>query len=606
MKPFKRTLIELFGEKRRYIVPLYQRKYAWTAEPNLRLLWEDVLNAVSQINVDRTKITPHFMGAMVIAQKKTFGQAVPAFEVIDGQQRLTTIQLFLLAFRDTVASASPEYEAELNRYILNDGIMADSAQERYKLWPTITDRRRFVQIVDPDVETDGTLFDLDVEEGAGELIEFAYEFFSDRIRSHVFDDDLFDKVKTAHLFEALKDYLAIVAIELEEGDDPQTIFETLNSRGVDLTQSDLIRNLIFQRAAAQEMEDGTLVSDRLYSKYWLPLDRAFWAETESRGRQTLPRLDWMLTDYLSMQQRKVVSSTHLATDYRKWSKQTANFESIEEELSEIFAVSINAKRLISQKQDDCLGRFGQLASIFDTTTMFPLVLYLAKMAKSNEILAECLTHLESYIVRRDICRLTTKNYNNVFIDVLKNLEASEGDIVENLAVLLRSGTSETNLWPSDDLFALKWEREKQYRSGRQKRLVYVLTNIELALASGFSEAIEIKGALSVEHIMPQSWQAHWPLEVEDDPDDELSLDGVMAEVDRENAINTLGNLTLLTQKLNASVSNGPFQAKLAEINTHSRLSLNLELQSHTDWTEETIKSRARTHAQLAIGIWRKP
>jgi uncharacterized protein with ParB-like and HNH nuclease domain len=169
-----------------------------------------------------------------------------------------------------------------------------------------------VELVDPTVDTDGMSFDLDEDDMAGEKVEEAYDFFLGRVQSHIFKDGKFDEVKTAHLLEALKDYLAVVVIELEDGDDPQTIFETLNSRGVDLTQSDLIRNLIFQRAAALVMEGGDLISEKLYAKYWLPLDRAFWSVSDSRGRQTLPRLDWMLSDYLSMQRLRIVSTTHLA------------------------------------------------------------------------------------------------------------------------------------------------------------------------------------------------------------------------------------------------------------------------------------------------------
>jgi len=605
MKPSKQTLINLFGEKRRYIVPLYQRKYAWAAEPNLRLLWEDVLSAVGQINIDRTKITPHFMGAMVIAQKITFGQAVPAYEVIDGQQRLTTIQLFLLAFRDAVAEASPDYEAELNGYILNTGLMADPQQERYKLWPTITDRRRFVGLVDPSVDTDGLLFDSTEDDLAGEKIEQAYDFFFEHVQLHIFNDGEFDELKTAHLLEALKDYLAVVVIELEDGDDPQTIFETLNSRGVDLTQSDLIRNSIFQRAASLEMDGSDLKSDNLYSKYWLPLDRAFWAESDSRGRFTLPRLDWMLADYLSMQRLKTVSTTHLASEYRKWAMQEAKFDSLEAELKEIYETSRNAARIIAQDRNDCLGRFGYLSAIFDISTTFPLVLLLAKVAPDDEVLEHCLKHLESYIVRRDVCRFTTKNYNKVFIDIMKGLDLSAEKLADNLADLLKQGDRETNIWPDDKSFKNKWISEKQYRTGRQKRLVYILTEIEGQLKSSFSEGVVYQTELSVEHIMPQSWQDHWPMNAIEAPDDEFGLDDAMMAVERDSAVNTFGNLTLLTQKLNSSVSNGPFRNKLAAINSHSRLTLNLELQKFDEWDEDAIKTRAKEHAQLAIKVWKR-
>ena len=105
MKPYTRSIIELFDGKKRYLIPLYQRQYAWNVEPQLILLWEDICRAYERLIEDRASMTPHFMGAMVIAQIKTFGKEVQAFEVIDGQQRLTTFQLLLAALRD-VAKAN--------------------------------------------------------------------------------------------------------------------------------------------------------------------------------------------------------------------------------------------------------------------------------------------------------------------------------------------------------------------------------------------------------------------------------------------------------------------------------------------------------------------
>src|SRR5690554_1098967 len=100
MKPYTRSIIELFDGKKRYLIPLYQRQYAWNAEPQLTLLWEDITRACDRLLADRASMAPHFMGAMVVAQIKTYGKQVQAFEVIDGQQRLTTFQLLLAALRD--------------------------------------------------------------------------------------------------------------------------------------------------------------------------------------------------------------------------------------------------------------------------------------------------------------------------------------------------------------------------------------------------------------------------------------------------------------------------------------------------------------------------
>ena len=149
MKPYTRSIIGLFDGKRRYLIPLYQRQYSWREDPQIALLWEDLQLAVKRIEADRSNLVPHFMGAIVIYQVKTYGDQVQAFEVIDGQQRLTTFQLLLAALRDVATEYGSRYAPEVGKYLLNDGVMEVEDRERYKLWPSITDRIAFVKLIDP-------------------------------------------------------------------------------------------------------------------------------------------------------------------------------------------------------------------------------------------------------------------------------------------------------------------------------------------------------------------------------------------------------------------------------------------------------------------------
>ena len=142
MKPYTRSIIGLFDGKRRYLIPLYQRQYSWREEPQISLLWEDLMLAVKRIETDRSNVVPHFMGAIVICQIKTYGDQVQAFEVIDGQQRLTTFQLLLTALRDVAEDHESRYAPEVGKYLLNDGVMEVAEKERYTLWPSITDTSR--------------------------------------------------------------------------------------------------------------------------------------------------------------------------------------------------------------------------------------------------------------------------------------------------------------------------------------------------------------------------------------------------------------------------------------------------------------------------------
>lgn len=184
MKPFTRSIIDLFDGKRRYLIPLYQRQYSWREAPQIGLLWEDIERAVKRIEVDRSSLIPHFMGAIVISQVKTFGKQVQAFEVIDGQQRLTTFQLLLAALRDVADSHGSSYAREIGKYLLNDGVM-EREEERYKLWPSITDRRAFVKILDSTADLTGVAGLAENDELVGKASTSAYDAFRRRIAAHV-------------------------------------------------------------------------------------------------------------------------------------------------------------------------------------------------------------------------------------------------------------------------------------------------------------------------------------------------------------------------------------------------------------------------------------
>ena len=148
MKPYTRSIFDLFDGKRRYEVPLFQRQYVWKLEDHWEPLWEDIERKFVQ-RLDGAPSTPHFLGAMVLDQRRSYGNAVPVQLVIDGQQRLTTFQIFLSAFRDVCAAENERaYADECALYLKNTGIMQDEKVEQYKLWPTNLDRKQFSDVVD--------------------------------------------------------------------------------------------------------------------------------------------------------------------------------------------------------------------------------------------------------------------------------------------------------------------------------------------------------------------------------------------------------------------------------------------------------------------------
>jgi hypothetical protein len=256
---------------------MFQRQYVWTAEKQWQPFWEDIERKC----IERTKWTErleaaaisdereqieqqapaeHFLGAIVLDTIRTFGNEVQAQGVIDGQQRLTTLQVFLAAFRDLVVThAVDDYVDELNRYTRNTGTMADQPVERYKLWPTNMDQPAFKAVM-----SSGSLAELGKhhpevlkKHGAGApRLAQAYVFFwhriEDLLKRVLFSERIGSQPDVAHrvrmLYETLQYDLQLVSIELEGRDDPQVIFETLNARGEPLLPSDLLRNYLFWRA----------------------------------------------------------------------------------------------------------------------------------------------------------------------------------------------------------------------------------------------------------------------------------------------------------------------------------------------------------------------
>ncbi|WP_313198148.1 DUF262 domain-containing HNH endonuclease family protein [Rhizobium sp.] len=605
MKPYTRSIIELFDGKRRYLIPLYQRQYAWKTSPQLELLWEDIESATVRLKADRASVSPHFMGAIVISQVKTYGKEVQAFEIIDGQQRLTTFQLLLTALRDVAAKFESSYADEVSKYLENTGMMETPAIERFKLWPSLMDRRAFVSLIDKDADLDKIAKKPLDEDGIVKPAVAAHAYFQEKIAAHVTSEGQFDEHAMDILFEALKDGLAVVSIELEGGDDPQTIFETLNSRGVDLTAGDLMRNFIFQRAKGLGQKASSLIVDELYEKYWLPLDHAFWTENASRGRQTSSRLSWMLTDHVSMHLADTVSIEKLFDTYRRWILGARPFADVSEELVSISATAEVERRIFERTKGDPLGRFGIFADAFDVSTAMPLVIYLASKAEIGSRLPEALQILESYILRRDVCGLTTKAYNRLFVSILDKVRKAECDKVLALIETLSSRTAEIDKWPNDAELLHAWLGRDQYKGQRQPRLRYIFEMIEQRKRSKLNEDIEIKSALSIEHIMPRGWKEHWPIpELENMAEDEL--DHILRSADREQAINKFGNLTLLTQSLNATVSNGPFSVKMPAVRSNSSLALNRELNGFDTWNEDTIKLRGNALFETARQIWTPP
>jgi uncharacterized protein with ParB-like and HNH nuclease domain len=608
MKPDKLTVHDLFEQKRRYIVPLFQRPYVWNKEEQWQPLWQDIEDKADQIQADDGQVDnlgAHFLGAVVISEVRTFGKQVRTHEIIDGQQRLTTLQILLIAFRNFLRTVNyqdidSDVLDDITRLTINSGSVSEDI-EKYKVWPTATDRPAF------EFVSNGHNGHEDKTKKISRLIE-AYEFFYHMIDEYIqygeTDDDIqsertnYDSEAASRridaLIQALRRYLEIVVIELETGDDPQIIFETLNARGVPLLPSDLIRNFIFLQAS----RNGEDVAN-LYSRYWLRYDDSdtgqgdFWKAEEKQGRLLRPRIDLFFFHYLTLKTQREIKITHLFQEFRRWWEQVyAEFQTVEAVLLELQEYSQLYNKLMTLDTETRLGVFMARLKVMEINTIYPLILYLYGGHDGLSDINQIIIYLESYLVRRMVCSLSTKNYNKLFPQIIRELRRAEKVDAVILWNILSSFEGDAGRWPKNEEFEQRWKTLAIYKRIAQSRTRMILEALDIQQVSNKQEQIYIKDKLSIEHIYPQTPDASvWP------------------PLPNSDIVHTIGNLTLLTTPLNSSVSNGAFVLKRVEIAHQSRLRLNVyfqDLVGKDTWTADDIAERGSQLFSLAASIWPTP
>ena len=349
-------LLALFEKKMRLEVPLFQRQYVWNREVHWEPLWEDISRKFREFLEGRKNAPVYFLGAMVLDQKQTPATHVEKRQVIDGQQRLTTLQIFLAALRDFCREHDcDELAKEFDAYTTNRGLMANPDVDKFKVWPTQFDRSQFIDVVGlgsrAAIEGKHPLVKRKyarMPEPRPRMVE-AYIFFSDEIREFFLGTDQEPPVaadqplsgRIDEAFQALKNAIQIVAIDLETGDDAQVIFETLNARGEPLLPADLLRNYIFLRAARTEEPQ-----EELYEKYWRSFDEDFWREEVRQGRLIRPRSDLFMQHFLTSRQMVDIPIKHLFVEYRFWIERARPFESVAAELAVLAEQRQDFRRLV--------------------------------------------------------------------------------------------------------------------------------------------------------------------------------------------------------------------------------------------------------------------
>lgn len=624
MKADAKPLKRLLPGTDRYVVPLYQRPYVWVHDANdpekdrLGPYWTDIKETadaymersklVAQADGDESRVapmTPHFFGAVVIDQPVKEGE-VTTQEVIDGQQRLTTTLLFLAAAtRMCDAKGMHKHASRLRRLWQQDEDLELTGLARFKLSPTRQDQDAFLAVMEG----------VSLASNRKSNVTDAYNFFVGQLDEWAEDlpagseESYFDALR-----DTLYDHLLLVDIRLEDGDNAQGIFESLNAQGEKLLAMDLVKNEVFRRAKRA----GTGIDlDALDRETWSPrFSDPWWRASIRQGRYVRPRAELFLMHWLIDQKGTDISASALYIEFQAIArKEMDEPSSVKPFLDRFIADADRYKSLDSLADGTPERRFFDRLAVLDTSVVYPLVLRLWRWADDDQIsradLRLALVGIESYLVRRFVVIPSAgKNYNNLVLGVLRTIGTATQPVnnpVQQLIGYLSESEEKTRVWPSNEAFIDQLSTQKFYQGYSRRRDEFLLRVIEdrLRRSSAKTEQGSAPTGLTIEHLIPQSWEEHWPLP--DAGDDVVNL---RADKARRERIHRLGNLSLVTGSLNPALGNDPWTSKKAQLLQFSTLQLNADLLTNplyaVNFDEDSIDERGERLARLLVDEWPGP
>ena len=563
MKATETRFLDFLNGPKQYIIPIYQRTYSWTAKQCLQL-WKDIVRTGQHDD-----IAGHFIGSIVYIQAGLFqSSAIPQLLVIDGQQRLATLSLLLSALGRAIEN-SPTPIKDITRpeiegfYLFN---LLGRGELKYKLLLTQSDKPTLIQLLESK----------HLPDSASQRIVENYRFFEEQIAK--MSPPLLGSDGLMTLYRGINK-LIVVDISLDRNyDNPQLIFESINSTGLELSQADLIRNYVLMGLEPSRQEE-------LYNDYWYPMEQSF-------GQASYSRLfDRFMRDYLTIKTGRIPNIQQV---YEAFKTYQANPKSgtIRELVADVYRYSRYFARMALETEPDAeLCRCFADINTLRVEVAYPLLLevyddYQQQRLTRDEFI-RVVRLVESYVFRRAVCGIPTNSLNKTFATLGR--EVDKRNYVESFEAALALMRSYRR-FPDNGEFTREMVIKDLYNFRSRSYWLRKLENHDR------KECVRIE-EYTVEHVMPQNedLSPDWQAELGDD------WKQVHARY-----LHTLGNLTLTGY--NPELSDRPFRAKrdMKGGFADSPIRLNRGLAKLEHWNESTIQARAAELAELATQVWAYP
>jgi uncharacterized protein with ParB-like and HNH nuclease domain/predicted transport protein len=551
MNAFKSNIYKYLGGTCQYLVPLYQRTYSWEKEQCSRL-WNDI------VNLHRAQKEGHFVGSIVRIDEDSAAGSTFAM-IIDGQQRLTTLTLLLIALRDYAIAHD---DCGVNPEKINNTLLLnqyESGNAKYKLFLTQSDRDILIKKIE----------NAPLPESHKSRILDNYDFFVGQItKGEISPIDLFDAIGKLQIVDIVLD---------RQYDDPQAIFESLNSTGIDLKDSDLIRNHLL-------MGLDTATQNNVYNNIWRPMEILFNYEHQSE------LLDNFFRDYLTMKIGRIPKKNEVYKEFRAYHKN--GDLSIYDLCKDIYNFAKYYANICYCKNDNVI-----LKSLYEDVKAIRMEVvypFLLKIHHDYDIglitideLIEIVRLCISYVLRRAICDIPTNSLNKTFATIKNEINENEYLISVKAFFILLDSYKE---FPNDDRFIKAFITRDIYNMSRCR---YILERLE----NWDNKTIVLLENLTIEHIIPQNpkLSTYWI----------STLGGNWNEIQKK-YLHTIGNLTLTAY--NSEMNDSSFTDKLDMTGgfKESALRLNKYVILQTTWNEGQINERAIQLGEIAIKVWPYP